>query len=280
MIDLSRIEKYIFRENWLLLLGFPTTNQRGYVPLRVTGREFFEFMYDPIQEGQISANIPADTGIGTAANNGISDLGFQVPLRPGSSFLTGKPYNVLLVNDATHLYQAFYGISPSHLRVFLEAPASTGQRNLDIDRWGSNKAEFGYIDGLMSPLLKPSPDAELIIPPQFDVAFGYGNPGAQTINPLLQFYMNRCQVQVVTDAGLIDRMLKGQVPVAIKTIGGLSTFTYSVPQYYGIEPIPLGASIQEINQALSGATAQNTAPPNPTSVGLARQRALNAGRQP
>jgi hypothetical protein len=256
-IDKSRIEKYFLKENYLLLLGFPGAD-RGevYVPLRVIAREYFEFMYDPIQEGQISTKVPAGSGA-----NGISDLGFISPTRLGSVFLTGKPFNAFYIKDTDQVYQMFFGISPSALRIFLEAPSSTGQRDLDIDRWANSKLQFGYIDGFDSPLLYPSPESELMIPPQFDFSLGYGNPLPEAVSPLLLFLVNRLKVALVLDVQLVERMLAGSVPVAIKTVGGLSTYTYNIPNVYQIQGIPLDASRQEIAAALNVPLTASSATP-------------------
>ena len=106
-IDLSRIEDTIWRENYLVLLGFPAAAPyyRGYIPLRVMAREQFYFMYDPLQEGQITAKIPAAAGA-----NGISDLGFVKPALPGGSFVSGKPGAVLYIMNSSRLDQRFLGV--------------------------------------------------------------------------------------------------------------------------------------------------------------------------
>lgn len=245
LLDLNRIERHILRENYLMLLGFPTKDNKGYIPLRVMGRELFYYEYDPRQEAQITTKVPPGAGI-----NGINDLGFITPTRLSSQYLTGKPYNVFYVKDYDQVLQLFYGIAPSALRVYLEAPASVGQKNLDIDRWANNKLQFGYIDGFDSPLLNPSPQSELIIPPELDFAIGYGNPLPVMMDPLIQFVVNRLQVAIVSDPTLVEKMLDGRAPAAIKTIGGLASFTYSTKKVYGIDTIPLDASLQEIATTL------------------------------
>jgi hypothetical protein len=261
-VDLSRIESKILKENYLVLLGFPSTQGRGYVPLRVIGREFYYYEYDPLQEGQISAKVAAGAGV-----NGISDLGFVAPSRLGSTFLTGKPYNVFYVKDYDQIYQLFMGVAPSALRTYLEAPSSTGQRNLDIDRWAQNRLEFGYVDGYDSPLLHPSPNSEIVVPPEFDFSLGYGNPLPTPVNPLLMFVVNRLQVAVVQDPDLVQRMIDGRVPVAIKTVGGLATYTYPAQKVYSVAPIELGSPIDVIEAALGSspppAKVQRQGPPSP-----------------
>lgn len=266
-IDLSWIDSTLLRENYLALLGFPVGGgSRGYIPLRVTAREQFYFMYDPLQEAQITAKVPAGTGA-----NGISDLGFVKPALPGSQYLTGKPFNVFEVSQNNHLYQLFMGIAPEPTRIFFELPATVGQRNLDIDTWASAKLQFGYIDGYDSPLLAPTPRGEIIIPPTMDIAWGYGNPIEQVIDPLLLFVVNRLQVDLVTDADLVERMLNGKVTAAIKTVGGLTSYTYSTSQVYGIEPLPLGATRDEVEAVLGPSPAGSQAPPSTPSKSVGPQ---------
>ncbi len=258
LIDISRISSSIWKENYLLLLGFPQPSPiyRGYVPLRVVAREFYYFEYDPRQEGQILSKVPAGEGI-----NGITDLGFVAPARLGSNYLTGKPFNVFQIEDKSKIYQLFVGVSPAALRIVKEMPASTAQNTLELDRWAANKMEFGWIDGFESPFLNPSQQSEIVIVPSIDFALGYANPLPFNVDPLLMFYVNHIQVAVVEDVNLVAAMLAGKVPVSIRTIGGLTTYNYPIDSVYGIEPIPLGASTSEI------ATALGTANPPPPTKG-------------
>lgn len=263
MIDTSRISSSLWKENFLILLGFPQPAPiyRGYVPLRVVAREFFYFEYDPRQEGQILSKVPAGAGV-----NGITDLGFVAPTLLGSNFLTGKPFNVFSIDDKSKMYQLFMGISPAALRVVKEMPASTAQNTLELDRWAANKMEFGWIDGFESPFLNPSPQSEIDIVPNIDFALGYANPIPFNVDPLLMFYVNHLQVAVVEDVNLVAAMLAGKVPVSIRTIGGLTTYNFPVDSTYDIEPIPLGASANEIAAALGVAgpisTSSNAVQPS------------------
>jgi hypothetical protein len=254
-IDLRKIEEHVWKENYLLLLGFPQPPPvvRGYVPLRVIARELEYFMYDPFEEGQISAKVPAGSGV-----NGATDLGFVKPAMPGSQNLTGKPFNAFRVTDNSHLYQMFMGVAPSVTRIFMEFPATVGQKNLDVDSWASSKLQFGWFDGFDSPLLEPSPQGKIVIPPQIDIAWGYGNPSMEAIDPLLLFVLNRVQVAVVQDVSLVEKMLDGRIKTAIETIGGLTQYTYPVDQIYGITPLPLGADAATIQASIGGSAESGT----------------------
>jgi len=250
-IDLSRIEKHILLENHLLMLVVPTQSGRGYVPLRIAARDkLFYYLYDPIQEGAFSGPVPPSTSI-----NGVTDLGWQSPVLFGSKNISGQPPNVLRVTEYSHLYQVFFGIAPSHARVFINAPSQTGQGELDIYGWGESYNAFGWIDGFDSPLYSPSPASELIIPPEFDVAFGIANPLPVPISPLFNFVINRVQVEVVTDADLVTLMLNRKVYVKYYTLGGLGGFSYDITKYYNIRsPVFFGMSPAQIKSALSPKT--------------------------
>jgi hypothetical protein len=56
-IKLDRISDHILRPNDLALLNFP----EGLIPIRVLNTEFFQFLYDPLSEGQLSTEVPAST---------------------------------------------------------------------------------------------------------------------------------------------------------------------------------------------------------------------------
>jgi hypothetical protein len=246
MTDLSRVEAASFKENYLLMLGFPN----GYVPLRVIAREHFIYMYDPLNEGQILGPVAAAT-IGYSAN-GISDLGYVQPQRLPSRHATGQPIDIFQIdmNHTDEMYQLFFGIAPSAIRVFINEPASTGQNNLVSFSWGPNNMAFGYIDGYISPLENPSPASEILVPPNMEFALGYANPLPNPVVPLLLFYVNRLKVNVVRDVQLVMKMLDGRVPVAIRTVGGLSSYTYKVNDVYKINPIALGSTEAEVRAAL------------------------------
>jgi hypothetical protein len=241
MIDLSRIEDLLLKENYLLLLGF----SGKFVPMRIIKRELIIYLYDPIAEGMISAEVPAST-----STDGVRNLGWVPPQRPSSSILPSRPTNVLAVTTKNRIYQLFYGIAPSACRVFKRLPAATAQENIEITNWDQSYPAFGFVDGFESPLDYPSPRTETFIPYGMDIEFGFANPLPYSIRPLLKFYINRLEIGIIKDVELVMKMLNGQVPCSIKTVGGISPFDYPIADNYAIGTISLGATRDEVARAL------------------------------
>jgi len=241
-VDLSRIEGHILKPNYLLMLGFPT----GWVPLRVIAADPLQYyIYDPIKEGAIPGPIPA-----ASSTDGITGLGFQTPVLFGSKNITGSPPNVFRVTASDELYQLFFGVKPTYTRVYREIPKGVAQSNIDIQTWSSAYNQYGWIDGRESPFRSPSPRSELIIPPEFDVGWGFVNPTPEAISPLFNFVLNRIKVAVILDPELVVKILERKVYVEFNYVGGLSNYSYSFKKYYSITPIQLNMTKDEVARAL------------------------------
>lgn len=234
--DYSRIRDALIKENYLLGLGY----LEGYVFFRVMAREVVPLVYDPTQEST-SSNL-----VGIAAKTFINVQKF------GSSNLSST--NIFQVDDAFHVYQAFFGISPSMTRVFINTDA-TNQKQLDEGDWSTNNDfRFGFIDGFMSPLNAPTPESEQFIPKNTQYQFGVYNPYKVPVSPLFNFIINRLQVAVIRDQALIGRILSGSVtaPARLTNVGGLNPPKYSLKGDWAVSPIPLDANAQEIAAAVAG----------------------------
>ena len=243
-IDISKIESSLLKENYLVFLIFPSREKPGAIPLRVFTRELVFYQYDPVKEGMI------DEVSASSSTDGITNLGWTAPKRPGSNKIGAMPINVLRVTEKSHLYQVFVGIDPPQLRMFLAMPPEKGQKNIDILSWSQAYPSFGWIDGFTSPFNAPSPVSEIIIPPEMDVAFGFANPLPYAVHPLLMFVINRLRVGVIRDVDTVAAVLEGRKPAALKTIGGLSEISYDTKRIYGIDLIPLDATRSEIASIL------------------------------
>jgi len=243
---LDKITDHILRPNDLALLNLPD----GLIPIRVLKTEFFQYQYDPVAEGQIPGEIPASASV-----DGAKNLGFQIPELLKSGIIAAQPVNVLRLDSPPAIYQVFVGIAPSYVRLFVALPSTASQKNLEIINWSSAYAAAGYIDGFTSPLYCPSPESEIIIPYGVDVALGYANPLFEPVRPLLMFYVNRVRFGVVADVDLILDMLdkrgRGE-RTFIKTVGGITGFTYPYRDTFRISPIPIGASREEVVRRLKG----------------------------
>ena len=241
-VDLSRIEDHILKPNYLLMLGFP----KGWVPLRITTADPLQYyIYDPVREGAIPGPIPAAN-----STDGITGLGFLTPVLFGSKNITGNPPNVFRVKEPDELYQLFFGVKPTYTRVYREMPKGVAQANIDIQTWSSSYNQFGWIDGRESPFRSPSPRSEMILPPGFDVGWGFANPTPEPISPLFNFVLNRVRVAVILDPDLVVKILERKVYVEFYYVGGLTGYQYDLKKYYSIEPIQLNMTKDEVAKAL------------------------------
>lgn len=225
-MDTSRIESRFLLENQYLGLGFPA---QGYIFFKCTGIEevFYEYNESP-------ASVAADT------QEDASRLGM-------AAF---KIDNILRVEKCEHLYQVFMGWKPGAVRRYLYYPFETSRGNLDVKAIYT-KSPFGYIDGFESPYDRPSKETEMFIPKDVDVAFAWWNPLSEAVTVEEHLLIRRMDVEIIRDADLIDRIMKGQQPCRIKTIGGIgSSFDYKARSILDVDFVKLGASRSEIDTSV------------------------------
>lgn len=231
--DLSRVYKSMLLENQIVGVGF----LEGYVFLRCLSREVTYSIYDPNQEitGTNLVNIAGRTFI---------------PAQKFGSTTLNVPDQFLVTNNY-HAYQFWLGVSPSATRVFPNVN-STNERNLDVADWGTNTDyRFGFIDGFTSPLLAPSPESEQWSTPNITYQWGIYNGYNTLISPLFSFIINRLNVGVIKDAGVLGRILSGAQPSKLVQIGGLNPPKFNMKQQWGVLPVQLNASQQVIQAALA-----------------------------
>ena len=233
--DLTQVYKAMLKENQYVGVGFLT----GYVFMRCLSREVTYVIYDPNQEIE-NTNLV-----------GIQGRTFVQPQKFGSTTLNVP--DEFQVTDNFHTYQFFIGVSPSATRVFPNVN-STNENNLDVANWATNDDfQFGYIDGFTSPITAPSPQAEFWSTPNITYQWGIFNGYETPISPLFAFIINRMVMGIVSDAGLIGRILSGAQPARLVQIGGLNPPKYNMGQAWGVQPIQLNASQQVITAAIKGA---------------------------
>lgn len=257
--DYSDIDPVLVRENDLVLLGF--NSGQTYIPLQVVARMETPYIYDPIVEGQLTGPLAA-----SASTDGITNTTFQTALQLGSQKVVAKPTDIFdLTRYPAWLYQAFIGIDPPWLKVFLQQPFRTDQRSLPIVYFTPSYPQEGFWDGFLSPIQRPSRKTQVWIPPGLSIALGYDNNQPQPAYPLIEFYINALNVAVVTDPVLAWAMLSEPGKAKIFTVGGLTNVQYTPSAYYGITGFPLTTGKGEA--ADKAAVAQGVTPINTPTVG-------------
>lgn len=221
-INLEHIRPHIIKENSILQLIFP---EQGFVHLRVFNKEELPYMYTALTTVQAG-----NTDVSSAQRLGIAQFNIN---------------NAIQITYDLHMYQIFYGISPGIMRVRVGYPLETLTMGIDV-RQNQITGDFGFVDGLTSPVSKPSPRSEFLVPPNFDVGFVFENVDTIPIKPLLYWHIIDLRVGVIRDADLVYNVMAGKLDnlregkyISRKTMGGISPYRYYPPEYYGINYIPL-----------------------------------------
>jgi hypothetical protein len=225
---LERLDAALVRENYNIALGF----KDGYVFYRAIHKELFPFLYDPFAEitnfaGAGNIDFPSGTYISAK----------ELPSTTLSST------NIFHVKDTTHMYQLFFGISPGIARIFPAYPRETEINQLDEGIHTTAYPLFGFIDGFESPINKPSPRSQIIVPYGPLIGFAFYNPAPYNIKPMLRFIVNRMQVEVITDVDLIMKILRRRAKCTFATAGGLDNIwgpsKSNYRDWWGVDPISL-----------------------------------------
>lgn len=225
------IDDLTLRENHLLCLNFP---DKGVIPFRIMAREQFKF--DPLVIEYSTTATPFEPD------------GYKDHSKLGHPTDTSVD-NILEVDEAKHLYQVFYGIRPSAIRAYMNYPSGKPRRNLDIKEV-SSRADFGYIDGEMSPYDDPQPVSEFWVPKDIDVSFGWYNAASGSNIVVTKWLINLYAVEIIKDVDMVQKILNRRVTCRIATLGGVESFSYASENVWRVSPIPLTATREEIAAAL------------------------------
>lgn len=239
-LEWDQLESVLVHENDLLLLGINAG--ATYLPVKVVARFETPYLYDTIEEGQISGPLAS-----SPSTDGITNTTFQTALQLGSSKVVAKPVDIFdLTRFPQWIYQMFVGIDPPWLKVFLQQPFRTDQRSLPLVYFTPNYPQEGYFDGRSSPRNRPSPKTQMWVLPGLSIALGYDNNQPQPAYPVLQFAINAMNIGVITDPELAWEMLSVPGKAKIYTVGGLQTVQYDPSAYYGIRGFPITASKAQV----------------------------------
>ncbi len=227
--DFSDVEKHLLKENYILGLNVPSA---GLVFFRIEAKEVINYVYDEI----------AELGPGSFVN--YQRLGI-------SSFNVSNAFEV---KHEPIIYQIFYGIEPSAVRMYVGYPVDMPIGNLETRNVFAS-GPFGFKDGFQSPFPKPSFLTELFIPYNLQIGWALANPLNDNAKPLVNFVIGKYVVDVICDPDLIMRIMSGKKEARIATLGGAtynSSLRYDVKSTWGIDPIPMDATAEEIT-SITGA---------------------------
>ena len=159
--------------------------------------------------------------------------------------------NLLEVKECNHLYQVFMGWSPGVVKRWEAYPVEILRKSLDV-KLVTVGGEFGDITGFESPKTAPSPQTELWIPTAIDVGFAWENPSNVSVDVEISMMIRRIEVRVLRDADLIEKILKGNQPCKLKSLGGIAgSMDYSAKRLLDVNYVQLGATRGEIEAALA-----------------------------
>ncbi len=227
-MDISRIEPHFIKENQYVGLNFPN---QGYVFWKIEAIEEIPYQGYTESPGTIAANTKKDSA--------------RLPMSSDSID------NLLEVKECDHLYQVFMGWSPGVIKRWEAYPYESLRRSLDV-KMVTVGGDFGDITGFESPKTKPSPMTELWIPTGIDVGFAWENPSTVSCDVEIDMLIRRIDVRVLRDADLIEKILKGNQPCKLKSLGGIEgTFNYKTRTRLDIGTIFLDATRNEIEAAIA-----------------------------
>jgi len=228
------IEDLTLLENYLVALNFP---DKGIVPFRIETRE--QLIYNPytVKYSSTVTRFAADTWKDSNKLGHPTDTSID---------------NLFEVDSKLRLYQLFFGIKGGDIRAYPTYPSGIPRRSLDIKSI-SSKADFGYIDGNMSPYNDPKPVSETWVPKDLDIGFAWYNRGSVAQTIVTKWIVNMYGVKIIKDIDLVEKILKRKGEGAncrIVTLGGLDPFIYNTNGVWGVSPIKLEATREEIKAAL------------------------------
>lgn len=251
---MTDVFEQMLKENQFVVLNFGSDQ---FIPLKVYYRQTVAMDYFPTQfTNNFYSLVPFG---GTAVAGKTSSYFVKAALQLKNVANITNIFNMVEPDyPLTELLQVRIGIAPSPLRIFSYYPSDKALDNIsDNMSWStlSGLLNFGYLDGFNSPIDNPSEGSEHFFIPKIEPVFGFLNPTAVQITPLLRFYMNQLTVYPVNDQNMVKKIFDRVVPSKIVSLGALQT-GLKIPQQifptrngHYVKPLSLDASVQDIANA-------------------------------
>jgi len=130
-----------------------------------------------------------------------------------------------------------FGIRPSYMRLYIRQPPSEERKAWSASLEDITTLDIGdkrdFVDGKQSPYEEPTLYGEMVIFYKLKAQVGIYNNGPMEMRPSLNMLGAGYDTLPITNDSLINRMIKGDIPCRPLTLGGLQSFTTSVPNEWG-----------------------------------------------
>ncbi len=227
-MNTTDIEPYFIKENQLVGLGFP---DQGYVFWKISSVKNVFYRNYTESPGTIAATTYVDSE--------------RMPMDAYSID------NLLRIEQCDHVYQIFMGWEPGVIRRYDAYPYEQMRGNIDTKNVYT-KSDFGYITGYDSPTTRPSPMSESWVPKDVEIGFSWWNPTNVSEDVVVDMLIRRLKVEVLRDADLIEKILKGSQPCRIASLGDIAgSLEYNSRSKLDIGFIKLDATRTEIAAAVA-----------------------------
>ena len=218
-----------------LSFGNSGLNSDMVVPFTVQRQQAWDWIYNPVTQGALSAPLAAAGATPTFVNDVLFGLSGAATTINGVTNI----FDTSTQQTLSEIYQVFYGIAPSSLRVWLKQPQSNfvGQADDNISPQPAY-SDIGPIDGDMSPYWDPSPLTQFFSLFKLAPKWALGNVEPRPLFPRFNFVVNRMLVSVVRHPSEIRAILQHRIPQVDATIGDAFTpTTFSNTPYAKVMPI-------------------------------------------
>jgi len=165
--------------------------QEGPVFFRITAVE--KVRYEDYEVGKVAAGQQTD---------------------PFTPYIEGYNQRLLEPAQAITIYQAFIGVAPEEMELYLKFPGQTGRYDLaGYIVPGKTK----WIDGSISPAEEPAEESELITFRDLYPMFVARNPASWDVYGVLNFWINKMHYEIITDIELLQKLATGRKACKVYT---------------------------------------------------------------
>jgi len=127
------------------------------------------------------------------------------------------------------IYHYAIGIRPDEIWLYKQQPPGVEQMGFAYETPIKVGAKRDYIPGYLSDYDNPTVATESVVYRKMTAHYGFKNNANRRIRPSLRILGAGYDCMQIVAEPLINKLLTGEIPFRPLTVGGLSYFTYTVP---------------------------------------------------